>query len=286
MTAKAHGLEDECQALLDASGLTEAEITLPTIGKPLTPPSVIVDTFNENWPTKSTGVSSFERALLEGGGDDDAGPVTNGHDENDLLADGTEDDADGLGAEEEEDAAGWDMGDDVAAEADEEFVEVESAETGAGSSEAEVWTRNSPLAADHIAGGSYESAMNLLNRQVGAVNFEPLKPRFEEIYLASRTYLAANPGLPSIVSHVRRTLEDTESRKLLPVMPQAIATILGDQNNKLVAARKLMTSNKLEEGIVAFRELIHLLLINVAESVAEEEEVSDVLLKHGLVADT
>src|SRR5437868_1782870 len=83
------------------------------------------------------------------------------------------------------------------AKADSAFVYVESTDAGgAGSSEADLWARNSPIAADHVAAGSFESAMNLLNRQVGAVNFAPLKPRFMEVYSATKTYLPASPGLP------------------------------------------------------------------------------------------
>src|SRR3982074_2512482 len=35
MTAKSHGLTEECEAILEATGLTEEQITLPTIGTPL-----------------------------------------------------------------------------------------------------------------------------------------------------------------------------------------------------------------------------------------------------------
>ncbi|KAK2626269.1 hypothetical protein QTJ16_004531 [Diplocarpon rosae] len=64
MTAKAHGLEDECQSILEATGLTEDQITLPAIGSPLSPPKPIVSTFKANWPTKATSQSFFEKALL------------------------------------------------------------------------------------------------------------------------------------------------------------------------------------------------------------------------------
>lgn len=273
MTAKANGLDDECQAILDASGLTAAEISLPNIGAPLPLPSLVVPTHKANWPVKASGVSSFEKALLEDGGQD-AG-IVDGPVEEDATPEGHNATNGDLGMVEDEETGGWDMGDDAAGEAEDEFVEVEAAEAGAGSSEAEVWTRNSPLAADHVAGGSYDTAMNLLNRQVGAVNFKPLEHRFEEIYLATRTYLAANPNLPSLVNYVRRTLETTESRKLLPRIPQE----LDDEGTtklraKVAAARKLMSGNKLEEGVTSFREILQLVLVNCASSADEAETVS------------
>jgi coatomer protein complex subunit alpha (xenin) len=84
LTAKAHGLEEEAQSILEASGLSEEDVTLPTMSKPAAPPAPIVSTFQANWPSKSTGVSSFEKALMADG--DDAVPVdANGHDEEDLM---------------------------------------------------------------------------------------------------------------------------------------------------------------------------------------------------------
>src|SRR5690348_4692796 len=185
MTAKAHGLEEECQSILEATGLTEDQLSLPTFGEPLTPPKPVVPTFQANWPTKATSQSIFEKALLgqvEGLSLEDEPAAANRLGEveeeakRDLLGEPDED----------EDAAGWDMGEDIVAEVEEGFVNVESADAGgAGSSEADLWARNSPLAVDHVAGGSFETAMQLLNRQVGAVNLAPLKPRFLEVYQAS-----------------------------------------------------------------------------------------------------
>ena len=132
MTAKSHGLEEECQSILEATGLTEEELKLPSIGEPVSPPKAIVSTHKANWPTKATSVSVFEKALLgqvEGLSlEDQPAAAANG------LDDDAEDDGAnaGLGAaEEEEDAGGWDMGDDIVPEADGDFVNVESADAGA-----------------------------------------------------------------------------------------------------------------------------------------------------------
>ncbi|EPE34388.1 WD40 repeat-like protein [Glarea lozoyensis ATCC 20868] len=64
MTAKSHGLTEECQSILEATGLTEDQISLPKIGAPLTPPKPLVDTFKANWPTKATSQSFLVKALL------------------------------------------------------------------------------------------------------------------------------------------------------------------------------------------------------------------------------
>lgn len=263
VTAKSHGLDQECQEILDATGLTDEQMNLPQIGKPLQLPTPVVPTHKSNWPTKATSHSFFEKALLgEVGAIDEDAPVTNGIDHAEDVP-GDENVKGQLGEEDEEDAAGWDMGEDINIEADNDFVNVETAEAGAGSSEAEMWARNSPIAADHAAAGSFETAMQLLNRQVGAVNFAPLKPRFLEIFQASKTYLPATAGLPPLVNYVRRTVEETDPRKVLPIIPrdvESLATV------DLQEGYNAMRSNKLEDGVKTFKRLIHSLLVNAVSS--------------------
>lgn len=243
------------------------------MGQPLQPPKPIVSTYKANWPVKAASHSFFEKALLGevGGADDDTAPASNGFDYGDGADEGevnVRNDQLG-GEEEEEDAAGWDMGDDINVEAESEFVNIDSAEAGAGSSEADIWARNSPIAADHIAGGSFETAMQLLNRQVGAVNFAPLKPRFLEIYQASKTYLPASVGLPPLINYVRRTVDESDLRKVLPIIPrdlESIATV--DLQEGYVAMR----SNKLDEGLKTFKRILHSILVN---SVSTQQQVNE-----------
>ncbi|CAG8983959.1 hypothetical protein HYALB_00008820 [Hymenoscyphus albidus] len=280
MTAKSHGLEDECESILEATGLTEEQITLPSMGSPLTPPKPVVQTFKANWPTKATSQSFFEKALLgqvdgltledepaaasNGLGFDDTG------DEDLTNRNGNLEDAD-----DDEDAAGWDMGDDIVPEVESDFVNVESTEAGgAASSEADLWARNSPLAADHVAGGSFETAMQLLNRQVGAVNFEPLKPRFLEIYEASKTYLPASAGLPPLINYVRRTVDETDPRKVLPIIPQDIESLA---TYDLQKGYKAMQSNKLEECAQIFKRMLFALLVNTVSSPSEVVEAKKLI---------
>lgn len=238
----------------------------------MSPPKPIVPTYNANWPAKGSGVSVFEKALMGEELDaDELAPATNGYDDEDLIQ--PETDAAGNGVlddgEEDEDAAGWDMGGDDDIEAEDDFVNVETEDLGAGVSEADIWTRNSPVAADHVAGGSFESAMALLNRQVGAVNFQPLEWRFQEIFQASKTFLPASVGLPPLVNYVRRTVDETDTRKVLPLIPRDIESITA---NELAAGKTAMRTNKLEEGITAFKKILHLMLVNAVTTQAEVAE--------------
>ncbi|KAK4187857.1 coatomer WD associated region-domain-containing protein [Podospora australis] len=270
MTAKAHGLEEECQSILEATGLTEDQLNLPTFGEPLTLPKPIVPTFKANWPTKATSQSFFEKALLgqmEGLSLEDESAPANGLGE-EAEDGGKQENL--IDVDDEEDAAGWDMGEDIVPEVEEGFVNVETAETGgAGISEADLWARNSPLAVDHAAGGSFETAMQLLNRQVGAVNFAPLKPRFLEVYQASKTYLPASAGLQPLVNYVRRTVDESDPRKVLPIIPRDLEYLA---SNDLQRGYDSMKANKLEDGIKIFKTILHAALVN---AVGSNSEVAD-----------
>ncbi|KAI1371923.1 Coatomer, alpha subunit [Hypoxylon crocopeplum] len=280
MTAKAHGLEEECQSILEATGVTEDQLTLPAFGESLAPPKPVVPTYKANWPTKATSQSFFEKALasqLEGITlEEEPSAAANGFGVDEVADEDVAAKRNGaLEAEDDEDAAGWDMGDDIAPEADNDFVNVESTDAGgAGSSEADLWARNSPLAADHIAAGSFESAMNLLNRQVGAVNFAPLKPRFLEIYSASKTFLPASASLPPLVNYVRRTLDETDPRKVLPMIPRDIERLA---TSDLHRGYDTMKANKLEEGVQIFKGILHAMLANTVSSESEVAEAKKLI---------
>ncbi|OJD25459.1 hypothetical protein ACJ73_03169 [Blastomyces percursus] len=274
MTAKSHGLEEEAASILESCGLTEEEITLPSLGKPINQlPRAIVPTFKSNWPVKAASHSSFEKALLGEVGEDIGAP-TNGYEAEEG------EDVGGLGRDElgeehdEEDAAGWDMGDEINVEDVDGFVNVESATGGAGTTEADVWARNSPLAADHVAAGSFETAMQLLNRQVGVVNFEPLKSRFLEIYQATKTYLPASAGLPPLVNYIRRTVEETDFRNVLPIIPRDLESVASIDLQEGYAA---MRANKLEDGVKIFQRILYTVLVNVVSSESEVEEARKII---------
>ncbi|KAM0593772.1 hypothetical protein ACHAP6_001102 [Verticillium nonalfalfae] len=263
--------------ILEATGLTEDQLTMPSIGEPLSPPKPVVPTYKANWPTKPTSQSIFETALNDpaGGALEEA---TAGVDEFGLdeAGDSTaKRNGNLIDVDDDEDAAGWDMGDDVVPEVEGDFVNVESADAGgAASSEADLWARNSPLAVDHVAGGSYETAMQLLNRQVGAVNFAPLKPRFLEVYQASKTYLPASAGLPPLVNYVRRTVEETDPRKVLPIVPRDLEFLA---TNDLQKGYDSMKTNKLEQGLKIFKGILHTILVNAVSSESEVAEAKKLI---------
>jgi len=279
LTAKSNGLEEECQSILEMTGLTEDQISMPTVGDSLAPPRTIVPTYKANWPVKEASHSSFEKALI---GEVSGAPAEETPDLMNEDVPVVEDKGLTAPGEEEDAGEGWDLGDDLALDAagnDSDFVNVDNPDapteaTGAATSEADMWARNSPLAADHVAAGSFESAMQLLNRQVGAVNFEPLKPRFLDIYQASKTYLPASTGLPPLINYVRRNIDQTDSRKHLPVIPGGLETI---KTTHLQEGFTAMRTNKLDGGVVVFKHILQALLVNVVSSQSEVDDAKAVI---------
>lgn len=249
------------------------------MGKPLAPPKPVVSTFKSNWPNKASSQSYFESALLgqvEGLSLEDESNTANGIEAEHASKEETADKLIATAGEDDDDAAGWDMGDDDVPEIDNDFVNVDSEEAGgAGSCEADIWARNSPLAVDHVAGGSFETAMQLLNRQVGAVQFAPLKPRFLEVYQSSKTFLPALANLPTLLNYVRRTVDETDLRKVLPIIPRDLEHLA---SNDLQKGYDSMKANKLEDGASIFKGILHAILVNAVSSESEVAEAKKLIV--------
>lgn len=182
LTAKGNGLDELAAEILEAAGLTEADIDdVPTFGaSTLRPPPVVTSTENLSWPIISQGENFFDRALANGTLEGGVEPAYVNGDANAAASSALDAWARDEEIHEEIDPAegGWELdadGDEFQeAEADEEAAEEEE-ELGAGAApgvdETELWVRNSPLAGDHVAAGSFESAMQVrvlpLNRLIG-----------------------------------------------------------------------------------------------------------------------
>ena len=175
LTAKTNGLDDLAAEILEAAGLTEADVDdVPTFGaSTLRPPTVVTPTTDLLWPSLSSGENFFDRALvngqLEGGVEPayvngDAAAAAAGHSALDAWAK-EEEVRDEIDPEE----GGWELdadgGEFQSAEGEQAAPADEEEELGAGAtpgpSETELWVRNSPLAVDHVAAGSFETAMQV-----------------------------------------------------------------------------------------------------------------------------
>lgn len=129
--------------------------------------------------------------------------------------------------------------------------------------------RNSPFAGDHVAAGSFESAMQLLNRQLGIVNFSSLKPLFLSTYRSSHAYLSPLASLPPLNLHLRRNPGESSLTRVLPV---AVVT-LRQVRQELSEGFRFVSGNKLVEAQGVFRAVLRSLLVVAVTSNEEAKEV-------------
>lgn len=259
--AKSNGLTDVAQQILEESGVEESNINISVSDRTSLPqaPQVINPLSGFNWPLKNTSLSFFEQAIL-GQVDNLSLEEPDTQDNIDVIPD--VDAYDAYEDEEIQDDA-WGL------EEDEIAVEEHSQDTSAhsGVSEVELWTQNSPLAADHIAAGSFESAVQILNRQLGITDIAPLKSRFLEIYQASKVYLPATETLPSLPFFVRRNPTETNPLKSLPIIPGY------DQlKPTLQEAFKAVMQNKPELAISLFRKILYIIATLAVTTQSEVDE--------------
>ncbi|KAJ7739549.1 coatomer subunit alpha-2 [Mycena metata] len=231
---------------------------VPSFGlSTLKPPPVVTATTDLNWPAASSGQNFFDRALANGSLEAGVEPAYfNGdaaaaagasyaldawardaetHEEVDPEEGGWELDADGgeyEGAEPVDDAE------------EEAAVEADLPGSTPGVSEIEHWTRNSPLAVDHVSAGSFEMAM-----QLGIINFVDLKPLFLAVYRSSHTYLAP--------LHIRRNPAETSLGRAFPVVIRSSASI----RTELSEGFRFVSSNKVVEAQTVFRSVLRGLLL-------------------------
>ncbi|GMM33351.1 coatomer subunit alpha [Saccharomycopsis crataegensis] len=248
--AHSNGLGEFAQQILEAAGIDVDEIELPDdISEPI---EVLKPTRKlGNWPVKESAPSFFEKAMLGQLEDLQLEDAADPFDDDDNEANVSK----GLGEAEDffdddgaEDDMGWDdEGLEVSdVEEDVEITEASLTETG-------TWVKNAPSnAAVHVAAGQFDSAAQLLHRQVGIVNFEPLRARFMEVYQANKVYLAGNDGLPPVLSYIRADPEEDDASRLKPYIP-GYDTL----EASLQEAFRLFRSNKLEDAIEVFRQVIY-----------------------------
>lgn len=208
LTAKSHGLQEECEAVKSAMLEIDpdfSEDSLLALDNPsfLLPPVPILQLMELNWPllpsnepslkeisrnlpeepplSQTTGVSQND-AHPWAEDDDDFGfsdaqsrSRNNTMDHADVTA-GAKWDHDLDFGEDDLDISHGDV--DANAVVSSNFV----AAPTVGVSPQRHWVNNSSVAADHVAAGSFETAMKLLHLQIGIINFAPLQPLFMSIY--------------------------------------------------------------------------------------------------------
>ena len=129
------------------------------------------------------------------------------------------------------------------------------------------WVQTSTLAADHVAAGSFETAMRLLNRQIGVVNFAPMKRLFLQIRAASSTALPGPALMDSITAYPLRK----EGELPLPVV--SLATVAA----RLPVAYDHFAKAKFDESLAEFKHILQTVPLVVCSTTEEVLELQQLL---------
>lgn len=244
--AKSNGLEDVAEQLL-ASMKPEVAERCQKIKVSRAQPIPEVRSVQDNWPALPVQESYFSRMLKEPGLLDyvpeaQATAATGawGDDDDDLFGDGGEkndNDEDlgsgvvavpqggGGGGAWDDDDLELDLGNDTP-----------SAAPSAGANtfvlprEGEAlpkhWVDHSQVAAYHVAAGSFQTAIDLLRKQVGLVNPAPLESQFMSLWVACNASLPSWSLLPShSFPLATKPSDDDMQSKHAPLLPKTLGSL-------------------------------------------------------------
>lgn len=311
LTAVTHGLDDEVARL--APLVETLELPTPTAAdgaKLLQPPTPIMrtrdgsekgetpETANVNWPLLTVPKSAFEGTLAETADtladEEFSEPAGGAWGDEDLIMD----DEGGLGVPapaggaadglEAREGGGWeedlDFGDEEldfggpaakgaaagGGPADGDFFVAPQAGTRAATH----WVNNSSHAADHVAAGSFESAMQLLNRQIAVVNFSPLKSKFVGVFCAANTAVPGLPLSPSLLLPLQRSSAAAAAEaKSLPAISAKLPWLI----DTLKLAYKNFHLGNFNESLDLFKSIMYTVPLVVTGSRSEGNEVKELL---------
>jgi coatomer protein complex subunit alpha (xenin) len=295
LTAATHGLDDTASrlhALLDAS-----HTPIPHVNRNaslLQPPTPIFHA--ENWPLLSTGksalsdVNSGSSNIASAVMDDDNAGEDNanwGGDDDDLFDDeeGNEHKASKETAkkQEKESGAGWDeddldLSDDDEAPSPSKATQNKSTSVVPGVPATSTWVSESSLAADHIAAGSVDTALQLLNRQIAASNVNVLRPNAIATYLGACSYLPGLPLVPSTKTYlVREAAKSTKKGEAVAKPLPSLSLKLSSLLEVLKQSYRSFTSAKFVECRECLDNILHTIPLIVVSSKTESNDIKELL---------
>ena len=118
------------------------------------------------------------------------------------------------------------------------------------------WSQSSSLAPDLIASGAFDLAMHMLNRQLGIVQFAPLKEHFLTLANATVAYVPSLPSLPPVPIYLHRAYTNERDSKEVdaPALPYPLSSLA----EQLKAANKSVTGGKFQQALKEFTGILHL----------------------------
>ena len=289
--AQTRGYAEEAQLILEANEKEASDAPKLPPGGLLVPPAPILK-YSDNWPQLNVSKGMFDSAFpapAKAAKKEESQPASTLLTETDMEAVGGDWEEDGIDVEGSgapasapsgEVGGDWDLEDEDIKLELEKTPEVASGSGNEayfvpptqGTSITELWQRNSKLPVDHVLAGSFDSAMRLLNQELGVVNFAPLKDHFLRLASSSRSSLPGVPSLPSLLVPIQIKSEATASVGQ-PIVPMAVGQLVKD----LQAAYQIVTGGKFGEALVQFRNILHASIFVVASSKAELGELQQLV---------
>lgn len=132
-----------------------------------------------------------------------------------------------------------------------------------GPSTSAVWAQTSKIAYEHAAAGAFDTAMQLLNRQVGIINFPPLKTYFMTLFQSSHGFLPAFPSLPALA--VPLTQPQQQQSMPRPLFDTTALTEL------LKKGSRQTLEGKFRDALTSFTEVLHKALFTCVDNRAAAE---------------
>lgn len=304
ISAKLHGLNDEAERIqiaIETNGgsveglLENVEMDNKKAGCLLQPPTPIMK--ETNWPTREVVKSTLEdfegadqyvdeEQVVEdvdvsgaGGWDENAfdeapksSALETAMEELDLGDDGLGDWDDDL-----------DLGDDMAEEPKvvDEMAGISTIDADGGfafpepgRSPAACWSTNSSHAAVHIAAGGTAKAMQLLNRQIAATEFDVLKNAMIGNYIGSMMSLPGIPGSGSIP--IPLLANDTNGHPGIDSLPRTTLK-MNDLITGVRSGYRSFQGGKFNDAKAAFTAVLIDIPLVVTENKSEANEIKEML---------
>ena len=303
--AAAAGLAGEAARLADGNPAAARAAASVAGATPLAPPPVVYR--GDNWPLLQVTKGLFESLAAKaaaGGGPaaatgvagaaaldlDDADAAGGAWGGDDLDLDGGGDggggdwgdeggDADAA-AGDDDDGGGWagvddldlptDIGGGAGAASASSFVA-----PAPGQPPEAAWLRPNAHAAEAAAAGAVDACLRTLHRQLGVVNFAPLKPYVLEVRLAAAAALPGLPGTRALTAPLGAgwAPDDEAGPPPSPALPFTVATL----EPRLRAMYKAVTEGKFADGLAVADDLLHRIPLVAAADRREGDEVKELL---------
>ncbi|BAT94595.1 hypothetical protein LR48_Vigan588s001900 [Vigna angularis] len=292
ITASVHGLHDVAERLAAELGDNVPSLPAGKVSSLLIPPSPVM--CGSDWPLLRVMRGMFDGVLdntSRGVADEEeyeAADADWGEELDIVDADGLQNGdvaailEDGEVAEENDEEGGWDLEDlglGPEAETPKASISTQSSvfvTPTPGMPVSHIWIQKSSLAADHAAAGNFDTAMRLLNRQLGITNFAPLKSMFLDLHTGSHSYLRAFSSAPVISLAVERGWTESASANVRG--PPALPFKLSQLDEKLKAGYKLTTAGKFSDALRTFVNILHTIPLIVVESRREVDDVKELII--------